>query len=628
LLIAYCAFDRLMAKSLAPTPLGDHREPPTREELHFVSRRLTVLFLAFLAAMLVYLGRTYQLTVVQGPAYRDLSDNNFLLQTPLPAPRGRILDRHGEPLAVNQPIFQMEMSPFRLGREQVAATLERLAALLDQPALAGKVDAIFRHRPRWETVTLASNLPLERVVPVMEQAFDLPGVQVTQDYRRYYPAGETAGLITGHVGGIDAGALDAFQAKGYLPDEKVGRLGTEAVFEDLLHGEHGLEIVTRDAQGRVRARQGEIAARSGRTVVLTIDMGLQRLADKLLEGWRGAVIAMDPRDGAVLAMVAHPGYEPERPAWSGTPDRPRSSFNRAVNGIGFAPGSTFKIVTAAAGLRAGFSPDEKYFCGGSYELSGARQKFLCNVRWGHESQNMYEALQHSCNVFFYRWAQRAGAAAFVDVARQFGIGRPTGFELESANPYDPPGHLATPGFDEIYTGSLLQMGIGQGQLLSVTPLQLTRAYAALCNGGILYQPRLFKEERSLDGKIERSGQKVAQGRLPIDDEQRRAILEGLWRVVNQTGGTAARYGIKPAWRVAGKTGTAQTGRPKSDAWFVCFAPAEAPEILLLVLVEDSGHGGEVCAPLARQLLAYHFGEPEPAIVPPPKEVPPGTISDD
>lgn len=620
-----------MADLFNPLPLLNTHNPArnasVRDNAPSVPRRLTLLTLCFCLVMAIFAGRIYQLTVLDGPKYRETSDYNFLLEEPIIAPRGRILDCKGRPLAINQTLFDIQMCPFHMSKQEITKTIDRLATLLNRPQLRAKAQQVIDLRPKWKNMSLLDRklLPLSDVLPVLEQASDLPGVIPMIQYQRYYPYGVLAGSITGHVGKYDKDQKDEYEAKGYLPDEKIGQLGAERTFEELIHGKHGKEMVKRDAQGRPRERymQEGDACKPGAILTLSIDMDLQRLADQLLGSYRGAIVAMDPRDGSVLAMATHPNYDPNDPSGRNSAPGTVSSYNLVTRGT-YAPGSTFKIVTAAAGLQAGYSPLEGISCSGHYYLPGTGLRFKCT--WQHWDENLFEAMQHSCNVYFMTWTYRLRADRMIDMSHAFGFGERTGFDLVAPE-QESPGIAGRK--DRLYLGNVVQMGIGQGELINVTPIQLARAYAALANGGTLYRPHILKEAHMPDGTpmetnkaAQAAGKPEVQGKLPLTDHQRGLILEGLRRVVNETGGTAARYGIKPEWRVCGKTGTAQIGGGKTNAWFVGFAPAEAPSILVVVLVERSPwHGGEMCAPIARQLLAYYFGQPEPALMPAGSEPP-------
>ena len=601
---------------LAASASADGR--PSREDHPHLRWRLNLLGLLFAAVMIAFGMRIYKLTILDGPRHRRESEENFLREESIAAPRGRILDRNGWPLAINRTVFDVTMSPLRLTRDEIDVTVARVAALTGRPRVVQQSSAVVMKRPRENSVTLVGGLTLAEVLPVLEQRFELPGVMVRTGYQRVYPEREVTGQLTGHVGGITRSEMESHLEAGYLRGELIGRMGAERAFEPMLRGTPGTEMLWRDHVGRTRQRTVHTPAVPGASVRLTLDLGMQRLADALLEGQRGVIIALDPRDGSVLAMATRPGYDPNRPTAG-------SQFNKAYQGGRFSPGSTFKVMTAASGLLAGHTPSEGVFCGGLITIGGHR--FPCHQRWGHDWENLSDALTHSCNVYFYTWARAMKAEQQLATAAAFGFGRPTGLDL--AIGIEAPGHLAQVGRDTIYPGNLLHMAIGQGELISVTPLQMAQAYAALCNGGTLFRPRILQDLRTAEGvRVEegmlaggervRPGMPIVQGRLPLSPEQRETILAGLWRVTHDLSGTGRHGGFKPEWRVAGKTGTAQMpGQRQSDAWFACYAPAEAPEIVLVVLVQDAGHGGEVAGPLARQLLAYHFGEPEELVQPPP-----------
>lgn len=617
-----------------PIKHRDSDETPTRDDAPFMQGRLSLLVLAFGVVLVVFAMQVYKLTILQGPEYKKESEENFSRIESIAAPRGRILDRNGKPLAINRTVFQIDMAPLKLSAAEITSTVACVAKLVGKPSanqLARATADVIRKRPRENSVTLASGLTLDQVLPLLEERFLLPGVSVHTSYERVYPEGEVAGGITGHVGGIPESELDGFLEKGYLRDEMVGRSNAERTFESILRGTPGAELLSRDFLGRTRSRQLQKPVQPGDTIYTTIDLGLQRLADALLADWRGFIVAMDPQNGAVLCMSYHPGYDPNFPA-RGHQFNPIYQKSRPIRGRhnGYAAGSTFKIVTAAAGLTAGFSPSQVINCGG-YITLGGKTKFWCDQTWGHDDENFLEAMQHSCNIYFYTWGRAAGAKLLTDMARGFGFGAETGFELALPGGENP-GHVAQPDIDPIYAGSVLHMAIGQGEMISVSPMQLVRAYSALCNGGTLLRPRIIEkivtaddqpigEIQGPDGTPMPVGAAQPQGKLPISEESRKTIVEGLWRVTHEPTGTGRHAGFKLDWNVCGKTGTAQTGRKTPDAWFVCYAPAEKPDIVIVILIEESGHGGTYAGPLARQLLSYWRGTPEMEIVPPAHEMP-------
>lgn len=603
----------------------------TRDDAPFIQGRLNLLVLVFSIVMVVFAMRIYRLSILEGADRRRETEENFLREDSIAAPRGRILDRNGLPLAINRTVFRVDMAPLRLGKDEITSTVAAVARLLGRPAVAALADTVSANRPRENSVALATGLTLDQVLPLLEERFQLPGVTVHTSYERVYPEGDVAGGITGHVARIPKEEYQAFKQEGYLSDEMVGRDNAERTFESILRGTPGTERLKRDHLGRTRERKLDKPVEPGDTIYLTIDLGMQRLAKALLGDWDGFILAMDPRDGAVLAMAYNPDYDPNF-----NPTRKKhSQYNMIFQGSGFAPGSTFKIVTAATGLMAGFTPEESIPCDGYITLG--KTKFWCDQKWGHGNENFSDAMTHSCNIYFYTWGRRAGAGLLCKMARGFGFGAPTDFELAPPG-LEKAGHVADPDQDTIQAGSVMHMAIGQGEMIGVTPIQMGRAYAALCNGGTLLRPRIVQrvctaDDRQtsmieqVDGGLWRVGRPVVQGKLPVSADARRTILDGLHRVTHDPRGTGRHANFPPEWNVAGKTGTAQTGRPTPDGWFVCYAPAEAPQIVIVILIKESGHGGTIAAPLARQLLAYWHGKPEPQVVPPPHpDAEPATVA--
>lgn len=604
-----------------------HADTPTREDTPFIQGRLNMLVLAFSIVMAVFAMRIYRLSILEGTERRRETEENFLREESIAAPRGRILDRNGKPLAINRTVFRVEMAPLRLGKDAITSTVAAVARLVNRPAVNLKAKEVIAKRPRENSVPIATGLTLDQVLPLLEERFQLPGVTVHTSYERVYPEGEIAGGITGHVAKIPPEEYDAFRQEGYLSDEVVGRNNAERTFETILRGTPGTERLKRDHLGRTRERKLDKPVEPGDTIYLTIDLGMQRLAKALLGDWEGFILAMDPRDGAVLAMAYNPDYDPNfTPA---SLAKKRSQYNMIYQGTGFAPGSTFKIVTASAGLMAGFPSSDVINCGGYTTLGKTR--FYCDQRWGHDDENFSDAMTHSCNIYFYTWGRRVGANLLTKMARGFGFGAPTEFELAPLG-LEKPGHVANPDVDTIQAGSVMHMAIGQGEMIGVTPIQMGRAYSAMCNGGLLMRPRIVHrictaDDREttqiaqVDGGVWEVGKPVVQGRIPVNAEARRTVTDGLFRVTHDAHGTGRHAAFPLEWSVAGKTGTAQTGRPIPDGWFVCYAPAEAPRIVIVVLIKESGHGGTIAAPLARQILAYDHGKPEPAVVAPPRATP-------
>lgn len=580
----------------------------------WIAARLWFLALLALGAIGGIGARIYYLQVLRGPYYYELSENNYLFERPITGPRGNILAADGSTIAINRTSYSIEMSPFGMSRERIDATVKRLAELLGRPELERRAESVARLRPAWKSLVLASDLDLVAVSPVLERAYQLPGVVIEPRYARLYPQGALMAHVTGYVAPIPAKALATYLERGYLRTDSVGMLGVERQYEELLRGRAGQEVLVKDAFGRPRSSRVEKPALRGNDIVLTLDPGLQRVADAALQGKKGVAVAMDPRDGAILAMVALPDYDPNDPM-RGAATHETSTYNRAIRGA-YAPASTFKIVTASGGLARGWSPENGVHCDGNFHLSNAGRPFWCDVRWGHRWLDLKGAIQKSCNVFFYTWSDRLGHEGMVEASRWWGFGSPTGIDLM------PPGREsggicgAKPG-RKAFPGSVVHMGIGQGELIGCSPLQLLQCYAALANGGTLWRPHLFLEERSPHGEVLSRREPEVAGKVPLEPWMFDVLREGCRLVVQEQGGTAFRAGFRREWDVAGKTGSAEVhGQKLTNGWFAAWAPNSAPEIAVVVLVEGEGHGGSTAAPIVAAMLRHWFEHRAPAPGPP------------
>ncbi|MBI1785188.1 hypothetical protein HYR69_08590, partial [Candidatus Sumerlaeota bacterium] len=475
----------------------EEKARPTRENTPHVAWRLWFLALAGLLLLGGFAVRIYYLTVLMNPYFYELSENNYMHEQPVSAPRGKIMTADGASVALNRTLYDIEMGPFGLNKEDIAKTVNRLAELLGRPELAKKAQAVIDLRHKWKRIPLARDLDLQEVTPVLERAYQLPGVVIEPQYSRHYPFGPLFAHVTGYVGAIDDKQLKSYLNDGYLRADLIGKIGAERQFEDMLRGTHGTELVIRDAHGRPRSSRIEEPASRGNDIVLTLDLRLQAMTDALMKDRLGVAVVMDPRDGSILALVSKPDYDPNDPR-KGAASGETSSFNKVIRGK-FAPASTFKLVTASAGLLQGRYPDEKIFCGGRFLLPSFKRPFYCDVRWGHGTLDLYEAIQKSCNVYFYTWADQLGYDRIIETAHGYGFGLPTGIDLTPEG-LETAGRLGRRGKDAIYRGSVIQMGIGQGALVAVTPIQLICAYAALGNHGKRARPHIFKEERSPVGE--------------------------------------------------------------------------------------------------------------------------------
>lgn len=567
--------------------------------------------------MSAIIARVYYLNIIIGSQLRDLSDENYHSQFPIDAPRGSIKDRNGAVLATNQMVFNVMARAYRLDRdalEQSFATLEQVTGRsmhtrLDEVAAA----------PR-ESFVLLKGLDFEAAAPVVERLGVMPGISVEPSYRRFYPNGTLNAHILGFVGDINRAQYERLREAGYGRNDRIGQSHIESLCESNLRGLKGLEVVRSDARGRVREvlynrRQ---PARPGLDVTLTIDLELQRLAMDLIttrslelmvkkhgkpvETRRAAVlVAMDPRDGQILAMASYPTFDPNRPGYGGTRDYPFQQVSRAVSGFDM-PGSVFKLVTAYAALEAGVSPSREITCNGRFYIRGWKQPYMCDNRWGHGPVDMSSALEKSCNVYFYTMAAELGSERLAAAARKWGFGTATGVDFHAS---ERAGLVPT---KRVLPGENLHFSIGQGRWILASPLQVLRAYAALGNGGRLVRPYAIAQigDRVMKGLPPQTGVDP-EPLVKLPPEWREPLVSGFWRVIQGKSGTGRRAGFSEEWDAAGKTSSVEkAGHSEANAWFVCFAPRDNPVIALLATVENSGHGGDIAAPLCREFMEDYF----------------------
>lgn len=563
--------------------------------------------------------RLWQLQVIGEEKFRRLCEQNRIRIVKVAPLRGRILDRRGRVLADNRPAFDLFVIPEDVkDKEEFASALGSLLGIPPEEILRKLQD---RKRPPFEPVRIKEDLSWEELSRVKAQQMDLPGVKVSVVPVRIYPYGGLAAHLLGTVGEISREELRRHQGEGYDIGDYIGKTGLEASWEEYLRGTKGGRQVEVDALGRELRVLREVAPIPGWDLHLTIDLDLQRKAEELLRDKAGAIVALDPSTGAVLAMASSPCYDPSAFArgipperWEALSSDPlRPLTNRAIQGL-YAPGSIFKIVVASAALAMGkVNPQEPVFCGG--KMFVGKRVFRCWKEEGHGWTALRKAIVQSCDIYFYQLGLRVGPEAMADYARAFGFGSPTGISI----PGEKAGFIPSPSWkrrrgERWYDGETAVMAIGQGPTL-VTPLQMARMIAALANGGVLYQPMLATEVVHPEAKGRRSYRPRAVGRLPLTPEDLGLLREALVGVVQDDRGTGRAARLSGV-TVAGKTGTAQVVkmgerrrkpselpyRLRDHAWFVAYAPAEDPTIAIAVVVEHGGNGGSAAAPLAGELI--------------------------
>ena len=561
-------------------------------------------------ALAVVIGAYWYHQVIRAEHYERLAENNRLRVLRLDAPRGLIYDRSGRILVENTPTFRLMID--RSASSDLGASLAFAAGILGREERELRA-ALERHRgvAREVPVLLAEDLELTQVARFEVSEPEHPEFEISTSRRRLYRHSFQTAHVVGYLGEPTPAEHDRDDS--LAAGDLVGRSGVELLRDRRLRGNHGERIVVVDSRGRLMGEDVRRAdAEPGESVTLTIDLRLQQLAESLLADKAGAIVALDPRDGAVRAMVSSPSFDPNRFAgrlsqedWDRIVDAPGKPLqNRAIQNT-YPPGSVFKIVMAVAGLAEGLlDPEERVYCSGATRLYDRRWR--CWQSRGHGFVDLRGALQHSCDTYFYRQGVKIGIEVIAAYARRLGLGGRTGVEL----PGESEGLVPDPEWSRDrrgypwYPGETVSVAIGQGPLLT-SPLQVAVMTAAVANGGFRVRPYLV------------AGGGEPPEPLGLDAEVLSFVAEALANVVENGTGRSART---PVVAVAGKTGTAQVVAQETwirsedlppdqadHAWFTSYAPVDAPELVVVVFVENGGRGSEAAAPLARELLEGHFG---------------------
>ncbi len=588
-----------------------------------------------LSCFVVITFRLWYLQIINGDFFRSKSENNRIRMVFQPPPRGLVLDRNGAVLAKNRPSFDIELvtedSP------DPRATVIEVARILamDPEKLLEQLKAQKKRR-RFEPKLLIRDASRDTVAKIVARRYALPGVEVAVTPTRDYVHGALASHALGYIREITSRQLDSPHFALYRSGDMVGQSGLESIWEYYLQGKRGVHRVVVNAMGTKIDETLFEAANPGHDITLTIDLDVQKAADKEMEGKRGAVVALDPMSGEILALASAPAFDPNlftaelsADLWKDLiSSREKKLNNRPLQGV-YPPGSVFKIFMAAAGLAEGvISPTERVFCPG-YLTVGSR-RFRCHKHSGHGSVNMEEAMIQSCDVYFYTVGQRLGVDRIFEYATRFGLGQKTGLKLSDESIGLIPStewkrrYFRNPEDQKWYPGETPSVSIGQGAV-TVTPMQIARGLSALVNGGRVLVPYIVKQVNSADAAFKDSefGPEVSS-ELNIDPAILERVKKALVGVVYDQHGTGRRaklpdeLGIK----VGGKTGTAQVvsleytdANDRNDhAWFAGFAPADKPEIVVAAIVENGGHGGVTAAPIVEKVMEAFFrkklGKPE------------------
>lgn len=582
--------------------------------------------------------RLWFLQILSGDSYVKLAENNRERVVPLEAPRGVIYDRGGKILVENKPGLGVGILPMDLrAKDEV---IPRLARVLGVPEADIRARLDKAKNDPYVTALIKEDVPETTVAYLKEHSLEFPGVEIEKAYLRAYPRREFATHVLGYVGEISAADLDKEQFRALKAGVRIGKDGVEFTYDSFLRGVDGVRKVEVDAAGRPKRVLKEQTPLPGNNLWLTIDYGLQAAAEKALsEGLdrahaggfttaaAGAVVVIDPRTGEVLAMVSAPDYDLS--LWVGgmkqtdyaaliAKDAHNPLFDRAISGL-YPAGSTFKPFVAGTALTDGLIDSQtKFFDPGTFKIG--QQIWKCWKAGGHGEVNLIEALMESCDVYFYNLGKRfydQTGAVLQDGLEAFGFGRTTGIDIpgevagmvpdkdwKKANGTTKEGRSWNP-------GDMVNLAIGQGDLL-VTPLQLAIASAAIANGGDVFVPRLALKVTDASGATLKEFETEKRGRIAMNAEDIATVRKGLRYVVSEPDGTAhgAFKGFPIA--VAGKTGTAEKKPEKDYAWFMGYAPADAPQILVVALIEQGGHGSSVAAPVVRRVMEAYFNvKPKP-----------------
>jgi penicillin-binding protein 2 len=598
-----------------------HSDYSRTVDLAALHRRVVYLMIAILAIILLLFFRIWYLQVIRGRYYANLSENNRVRMVSLQPPRGMIYDRHGRLLANNVPSFNLYMMLEDVQNRD--AVIEKITQYvqLSQEEIQRRLTSP-RYSVPYLPVRLKEGLSMKEVALIEAHRLELPGVEIQTESQRNYPYGNLAAHLLGYVGEVSSSQIEERNNETLLPGSVVGQYGIERSYESFIRGTAGEKGIEVDAMGHEMKQLYVKNPVSGNDIFLTIDLDLQKVAEAALGEDKGAIVALDPNTGEILAMVSHPSFDANRLSrgisnaeWEAlSNDAGHPLTNRAIQGQ-YPPGSVFKIVSAAAALETKeVTPSFTVFCRGGFPFGNRIYR-----DWkagGHGWMDLHQALVQSCDVYFYEVGRRIGVDRLAEFSARFGLGDETGVELLSEKKGLIPSSAWKESFkgEPWFPGETLSVAIGQGYL-TVTPLQLASLIGTVANGGMRYQPILIKGVRDRQsGRLFEFGP-VKTGEVGVSRKTLTLIQEALHGVVTEPRGTgvaAKSRGIE----IAGKTGTAQVigmklaggdsgkldKRFQDHAWFVSYAPVTDPRIAVAVIVENGGHGGSAAAPLARKVI--------------------------
>jgi penicillin-binding protein 2 len=584
------------------------------EDLSQLIKRSRLTLIIFSLILFLILAFYWKIQILDHQKYWKMAEANRLRSLPLPAPRGLIYDRQRIILADNQPSFKVSL--LRESIKNDSQTIERVSQLLNLKTeeLKARIDR-YRWLQTYGPVIIKDNLKLEEVALIEARREEFPELQLQVEPRRYYPFETTAAHVLGYLQEVSPEEMKGNPHKKWRGGEMIGKAAVEKQYDDYLTGQDGQLLETVDSLGRSLGEVNRIEPIKGQDLVLSIDLDLQKKAEGLLEGKEGAIIVLDSGSGECLAWVSSPSYDPNRFITRFSPeewlsiinDPARPLENRVIRGQ-YSPGSIFKVVTALTSLETGLITDRTaFFCSGSINLYG--KDFACWFKPGHGLLSLPEALKNSCNIYFYQLGRRLNVDTIARYARTLGLGQITGVDM----PGEKEGLIPSSDWkkktqgEAWYPGETISVAIGQGPLL-VTPLQVAALTACLANRGIRVKPRVTRLEGKMGPVKDKTG---------INPETFEKIIEGMWRSVNDGGTGHGAY--QPGFDICGKTGSTQViSREKAErmikrgeepakthSWFTGFAPRYQPQVVVTVLVEFGGMGGQTAAPIAGEMFKLY-----------------------
>ena len=594
-----------------------------------IKKKIRIFAILVVVSFLCLWMRIWYLQILKWQYLTGLSENNRVRMVTLPASRGMIKDRNGETLVSIRPAFNLYLTPE--DARNLDSSLDKLAQRisLDREKLKKKIS----QTKSFKEVLIKGDIPREEVAFVEENNMSLPGIRIRAEPLRNYVFNNLASHTLGYLGEISKASLERLKDPAYRQGDFVGKNGLENIYESLLRGKKGYKEVEVDVSGRELKTLRKLTPESGNNLILTLDVKIQEELEKLMTGtaeqnMNGSVVVMKVQTGEIIAITSKPSFDPNKFAagissqnWKAlVTDEWHPLQNRSIHGQ-YPPGSTYKIVTALAGLEEGvIKPDTSIFCPGHFKLG--RGLYRCWKKSGHGFMNLHDALVQSCDVYFYTIGHRLGIDTIAKYAKRSGLGRPTRLGLSR----EKKGLVPTTQWKLLNKNEPWQLGetisasIGQGFNL-VTPIQQVILMAAVANGGILLKPYLVKRIEGPEGQIQKEFFPEIVGQIGVDPDHLEQVRKALRDVVNSARGTGKKSRLKNII-VSGKTGTAQVVRMKSNeelekgevipvkyrdhAWFVAFAPYEKPVIAVAIIVEHGGHGGATAGPIAGKIFKKYF----------------------